>query len=54
MVKKLAKFSLATNETYKNASGKKVTNTDLHNLIAWKKTVDIAKQYLEKERKNYY
>ena len=48
--KKLAKFSLATNETYKNASGKKVTNTDWHNLIAWNKTAEIAEQYLEKGR----
>lgn len=48
--KKLAKFSLATNETYKNASGEKVTNTDWHNLIAWNKTAEIAEQYLEKGR----
>lgn len=48
--KKLAKFSLATNETYKNASGEKVTNTDWHNLIAWNKTAEIVEQYLEKGR----
>lgn len=46
--KKLAKFSLATNETYKNAKGEKVTNTQWHNLIAWGKTVEIIENYLEK------
>ena len=46
--KKLAKFSLATNETYKNAKGEKVTNTQWHSLIAWGKTVEIMENYLEK------
>lgn len=31
--KKLVKFSLATNETYKNTEGEKVTNTDWHNIV---------------------
>ena len=46
--KKLAKFSLATNENYKNASGEKVTQTDWHNLIAWGKTADIIEKYVTK------
>ena len=46
--KKLAKFSLATNETYKNAKGEKVTNTQWHSLIAWGKTLEIIENYLEK------
>ena len=46
--KKLAKFSLATNESYKNAEGEKITNTDWHNLIAWNKTADIVEKYLKK------
>ena len=33
--KKLARISLATNETYKNAKGEKVTETQWHNVIAW-------------------
>ena len=32
--KKLAKFSIATNESYKNAMGEKVTDTQWHNIIA--------------------
>lgn len=31
--KKLAKFSIATNETYKNAQGQKVTDTQWHNVV---------------------
>ena len=46
--KKLAKFSLATNESYKNAEGEKVTETQWHNLIAWGKTAEIVEKYLEK------
>ena len=46
--KKLAKFSIATNENYKNAQGEKVTNTEWHNLVAWGKTAEIAENYLEK------
>lgn len=46
--KKVARFSLATNETYKDQSGKKVTETQWHNLIAWNKTADICEKYLVK------
>jgi single-strand DNA-binding protein len=48
--KKLAKFSLATNDSYKNSQGEKVTNTEWHNLVAWNKTAEIIEQYLEKGR----
>lgn len=46
--KKLAKFSIATNETYKNAQGEKVKNTEWHNVVAWNKTAEIIENYLEK------
>ncbi len=46
--KKLAKFSLATNESYKNAQGEKVTETQWHNLVAWNNTAEIVEKYLEK------
>lgn len=46
--KKLAKLSIATNETYKNAQGEKVTDTQWHNVIVWNKTAEIAEKYLEK------
>ena len=46
--KKLAKFSIATNESYKNSDGEKVTETQWHNLVAWNKTAEIVAQYLDK------
>ncbi len=46
--KKLAKFSIATNETYKNAKGEKVTDTQWHNIIAWNKTAEIVEMFLDK------
>ncbi|MFD2100548.1 single-stranded DNA-binding protein [Flagellimonas iocasae] len=45
---KLAKFSIATNETYKNAEGEKVTDTQWHNVVAWGKLAEIAENYLAK------
>ncbi|CAI8370192.1 MAG: Single-stranded DNA-binding protein [Formosa sp. Hel3_A1_48] len=46
--KKLAKFSLATNENYKDKDGQKQTKTDWHNVVAWNKTVDIIEKYVSK------
>ena len=45
---KLAKFTLATNETYKNAKGDRIENTQWHNLTAWGKTAEIAEMFLDK------
>jgi len=46
--KKLVKFSVATNEVYRNSSGEKIKETQWHNLIAWGKVADIAEKYLLK------
>jgi len=46
--KKLAKFSIATNESYKNTQGEKVTETYWHNIVAWNKTAEIVEKYVEK------
>ena len=46
--KKLVRFSVATNESYRNAQGEKVTETQWHNLIAWGKVADIAEKFLLK------
>ncbi len=45
---KLAKFSMATNETYKNSKGERVTETQWHNVVAWGKTAEIVENYLMK------
>ena len=44
--KKLAKFSIATNESYKNSLGEKITDTQWHNVVAWNKTAEIIEKYL--------
>ena len=46
--KKLASFSIATSETYKNQKGEKVEDTQWHNLVIWGKLADIAGKYLKK------
>jgi single-strand DNA-binding protein len=46
--KKLVKFSIATNESYKNNTGEKVTETTWHNVVAWGKVAEIAEKYLQK------
>lgn len=48
--KKLAQFSLATNETYRNAKGEKVTETQWHRIVIWGKLAEIAEKYLDKGR----
>jgi len=46
--KKLASFSLATNESYYNDKGDKVEQTEWHNLVAWGKTADIIEKLVAK------
>lgn len=46
--KKLAKFSIATNESYKNAKGETIKDTQWHNVVAWGKTAEIIEKYLQK------
>ncbi|MGZ5221290.1 MAG: single-stranded DNA-binding protein [Chitinophagaceae bacterium] len=46
--KKLATFSIATNESYRNAKGEKVTETQWHRVVAWGKVAEIAEKYLDK------
>lgn len=46
--KKVIRFSLATNENYKNDKGEKVQSTDWHNMVAWNKIAEIIEQYTGK------
>lgn len=46
--KKVAKFSLATNENFTNTKGEKVENTDWHNIVAWGKTAEIIEKFVNK------
>ncbi len=46
--RKLGKINLATNETYRNQQGEKVTETTWHNLVIWGKQVEILEKYTDK------
>lgn len=46
--KKLARFTIATNEYYYNANGEKQQNTQWHNVVAWGKTADLIGNYVDK------
>jgi single-strand DNA-binding protein len=46
--KKLANFTVATNESYKNDKGEKVEETQWHKLVAWGKTAEIIEKYVTK------
>ena len=46
--KKVIRFSLATNENFKKASGEKSQVTDWHNVVAWGKTAEIINQFAGK------
>ena len=45
---KLAKLTIATNETFNNAKGEKQVDTQWHNIVAWGKTAMIAEKFLDK------
>ncbi len=44
----LAKISIATNETYKNDKGEKITDTQWHNLVLWGAQAKLAEDLLKK------
>lgn len=44
----VASFGLATNATWTDQSGKRQTAVEYHNLVAFGKLAEIAKQYLTK------
>ncbi|MCM4156387.1 single-stranded DNA-binding protein [Gramella sp. AN32] len=46
--KKVARFSLATNEYYKDGKGEKQTDTNWHTVVAWGKTAEIVENYIVK------
>lgn len=43
-----AAFSLATTDSYRNAKGETVKDTQWHNVIIWGKLADVAGKYLKK------
>jgi single-strand DNA-binding protein len=50
---KLARFPLATTETYKNRDGEKVSNTEWHNCVVWRGLAEVVEKYLKKGNQVY-
>ena len=46
--KKLAHFTLATDDGFKNSEGQKINETTWHNVVAWNGLADIAGRFLKK------
>jgi single-strand DNA-binding protein len=50
---KVANFTLATSETYKNRDGQKVTTTEWHNIVLWRGLAEISERFLKKGNQVY-
>jgi len=48
--KKVAHFTMATNENFKSADGSKTEETTWHNIVAWNGLAELASKYLKKGR----
>ena len=44
----VAKFPLATTETYKDKTGKLISQTEWHNVVLWRGLAELAQKYLHK------
>lgn len=44
----VAKFSLATTETFKDKSGKLISQTEWHSIVLWRGLAEMAQKYLHK------
>lgn len=44
----VAKFSLATTETYKDKGGRSISQTEWHTVVLWRGLAELAQKYLHK------
>src|SRR5436190_15710604 len=44
----VAKFPLATTETYKDRNGKLISQTEWHTVVLWRGLAELAQKYLHK------
>lgn len=49
----VARFSLATSESYTNKEGQKIDSTEWHNVVLWRGLANLAEKYLKKGNKVY-
>jgi single-strand DNA-binding protein len=46
--KKVAKFTFATSESYKDSTGVRQTNTEWHSIVVWDKLAELCEKYVKK------
>lgn len=51
--RKVAQFTLATSEAYKDRDGNKQESTDWHNIVVWSPVAEIVEQYVKKGSRIY-
>ncbi len=49
----VARFTIATSDSYKNKSGEIVKNTEWHNIVAWRQLAELAEKYIRKGSQIY-
>ena len=50
---KVATFTLATTERYRDRNGETRENTEWHNIVAWRNTADVVERYVRKGTQLY-
>ena len=50
---KVASFTLATTERYRDRAGELRENTEWHNIVAWRNSADIAEKFIKKGTQIY-
>lgn len=50
---KVASFTLATTERYRDRNGELKENTEWHNIVAWRNSADLAEKYIRKGTQLY-
>lgn len=50
---KVASFTLATTERYRDRSGETRENTEWHNIVAWRSTADVVEKFVRKGTQIY-
>ncbi len=49
----VARFTLATSETYKDKNGEKQTTTEWHNIVVWRGLAKVVEQWVKKGSQLY-
>ena len=49
----VANFSIATSEYYTDKSGQRITQTEWHNVVLWRRNAEVAEKYLTKGKQVY-